>query len=255
MPSSLSTRATAIQFKQVSVHLVTSADQPPATILQHIDGEIAQGSITMLIGPSGSGKSTLLSLCNLLLTANEGEVSVQGTLVHDWQINQLRRTVGMVFQDSPMLPGTVRDNLLTASRLHQLPVDDPVQWLERVGLSSDLLERQASELSGGQKQRIALIRTLIGQPAIVLLDEITSALDPSSVQHIEQLLLQLNRDKGTTLVWVTHHLEQARRIGQYIWYLENGRLVETGTADKMLSHPQTDAARQFLSSTQENPTL
>lgn len=244
----------AIHFKQVSKSMPTSADQPPALILNNISGTIQQGSITMLIGPSGSGKSTLLSLCNLLLTADEGEVWVQGKPVQDWQINQLRRTVGMVFQDSPMLPGTVRDNILTASRLHQIPVDDPAQWLKRVGLSADLLERQASELSGGQKQRVALVRTLANQPDIVLLDEITSALDPSSVQHIEQLLVQLNREKGTTLIWVTHHLEQVRRMAQQIWYLEQGQLVETGNADTMLSQPQTETARQFILSAQENPT-
>ncbi|MEW4371860.1 ABC transporter ATP-binding protein [Paenibacillus kandeliae] len=244
----------AIEWKQVYKSFPTSTDQPPALILNNISGKIQQGSITMLIGPSGSGKSTLLSLCNLLLTADEGEVWVQGKPIHDWQMNKLRRTVGMVFQDSPMLPGTVRDNILTASRLHQIPTDDPVQWLERVGLSADLLERQASELSGGQKQRVALIRTLVNQPEILLLDEITSALDHSSVQHIEQLLMQLNREKGTTLIWVTHHLEQARRMGQQIWYLEQGQLVETGSTDKMLSNPQTEAARQFILSAQENPT-
>ncbi|WP_046212610.1 ABC transporter ATP-binding protein [Paenibacillus wulumuqiensis] len=236
----------AVQFQNVNKSFPGPDQSAPVPVLRQISGTIPAGSITTLIGPSGSGKSTLLSLCNLLLTPDEGSIRIQGQDIHSWPITRLRRTVGMVFQDSLMLPGTVQDNLLTASRLHGTDSGDPARWLEQAELPSSLLSRPAQELSGGQRQRLALLRTLVGQPDILLLDEITSALDPSSVKVIERLLLQLNEVRGTTLIWVTHQMEQARQVSQYTWFLQDGRLVESGPAAAFFAQPQTTEAQRFL---------
>jgi len=243
--NSVISSAAAVQFQNVSKNF-PGPEGASVPVLRQISGQIDSGSITALIGPSGSGKSTLLSLCNLLSTPDEGSIHIQGKDIHSWAITELRRRVGMVFQDSPMLPGTVEDNLRTAHRLHGTDIGSPAEWLEKAELSATLLSRPAQELSGGQKQRIALLRTLAGRPDIVLLDEITSALDPSSVRVIEQLLLELNRQQGTTLIWVTHQMEQARRIGQHIWFLQDGQLLEAGDASAFFEHTQTEEAQHFI---------
>jgi len=109
-----------------------------------------------------------------------------------------------------------------------------------------MLQKNVQDLSGGQKQRLALARTLVNRPSILLLDEITSALDPSSVREIEELILSIHKAENTTILWVTHDLEQARRVGTECWLIVNGELVEQGTKDEFFSSPKDDRTKQFL---------
>ncbi|KAE8558781.1 ATP-binding cassette domain-containing protein [Paenibacillus polymyxa] len=234
----------AIEFNHVTKYFTGSGQQ--RAVLNGITAKVPRGKITTLVGPSGSGKSTLLSLCNLLLTSDEGEVSVLGKLITEWEIPDLRRKVALVFQDAPMLQGTVLYNLQTVERLHGTVLEDPVGLLERVGLTRDLLEQKAQELSGGQRQRLALARTLANRPDILLLDEITSALDPASVKEVEELLLQMNKEEGTTMIWITHHMEQARRVGHETWLMINGRLVEQADTETFFNNPQHSETRKFV---------
>jgi putative ABC transport system ATP-binding protein len=217
------------------------------TILESLSGEILPGKIVTVVGPSGSGKSTLLSLCNLLLTPDAGEVYVNGEETRKWNPVQLRRYAGLVFQSPVMFPGTVLDNIEFGPKLRQEKVCDPGQYLQEVGLSVDLLSHEAGSLSGGQKQRVALARVLANEPQVLLLDEVTSALDFSAASEVEDRILEIQGQRNVTVVWVTHHLEQAKRVGDLTWLVANGRLIESGATGDFFSDPKEEITRQFLS--------
>lgn len=215
-------------------------------VLRDVTGHIEQGSITAVIGPSGSGKSTLLSLCNLMNTPDEGEVLVFGKEVRSWDVKELRKTAGLAFQSAPVIDGTVRDNLLLAEKLHQTQVYTPEELADFTDLPHELLDRNAKELSGGQRQKVSLARTLANPPSILLLDEITSALDPASVLVIEKLMTSWHQQKKLTVLWITHNLEQAERISDTIWFMADGRLLEAADTKTFFNDPQHEAARALL---------
>lgn len=125
---------------------------------------------------------------------------------------------------------------------------NPEAFLRSVGLPEDLLRRNAGDLSGGQQQRVALARTLVNNPEILLLDEITSALDPNATRDVEEWILRTHQERHTTLLWVTHNLDQARRVGQYTWLLVQGRLVEAAETVRFFGDPAKDETRRFLRS-------
>lgn len=232
----------AVEFRSVTTCVPGTREK----ILNGITGIVPSGTVLNLLGPSGSGKSTLLSLCNLLLTPDEGTVYILGKEVRDWQIPELRRTVGMVFQTPTMFAGTVLDNLLLGSQLRGETLSNPEHFLEQVGLPASLLTRDARELSGGQKQRIALARTLINDPEILLMDEITSALDPGAAREIEELIRNILSQHHKTVLWVTHDMEQARRIGQATWLIVNGEVVEAAPTKTLFENPANPITRRFL---------
>jgi putative ABC transport system ATP-binding protein len=237
-------QSSVIEFHGVEKRFVEG--EVTRTILKNISGNVPQGQILALVGPSGAGKSTLLSLCNLLLTPDAGQVVVLGKEIREWSIPELRRTVGMVFQSATVFPGTVYDNLNLGPKLRGEKLEEPKRWLRALDLSEDWLSRNAEELSGGQKQRIALARTLINRPKILLLDEVTSALDPTSTQIVESLIEDWRKDAGGTAVWVTHHLRQARRQSAETWFLEDGELVESGPSEALFTNPKDERTRAFL---------
>ncbi len=234
----------AISFQQVFTSF--SIKKERSTVLKNITATVPKGDIVALIGPSGSGKSTLLSLCNLLHTADSGEVLVEGVNVLNWNVTELRRKVGLVFQSPTMFPGTVRENLALARRLQGSTLNDPESLLINVGLSPDLLDHDASDLSGGQKQRIALARVLSTEPHALLLDEVTSALDPSAARNVEEWILQIHAKERTTMLWVTHHLEQAQRVSQWTWLMVDGHLIEATETKRFFSSPQSEHGQLFL---------
>lgn len=234
-----------VEFRNVEKKFVEG--DTTRTVLKSVLGEVRQGETLALVGPSGSGKSTLLSLCNLLLTPDSGEVYILGREVREWSIPTLRRTVGMVFQTPTVFPGTVFDNLNLGPKLHGETLKDPEKWLEAVDIPGDWLSRTAEELSGGQRQRIALARTLVNEPKILLLDEVTSALDPVSTQVVESLIAKWKEDTGGTVLWVTHHLHQARRQSSYAWYLQDGELIERAETTEFFDNPTDERTQAFLS--------
>ncbi|PKR85480.1 ABC transporter ATP-binding protein [Heyndrickxia camelliae] len=234
----------AVELRRISKSF--SANGKVEKVLNQINGTVQTGAILNILGPSGSGKSTILSMCNLLLAPDEGEVYIHGKEVRKWNIPELRQKVGIAFQSAPMIPGTVLDNLMLPANIHQMTIHHPEQYLNKVGLPTSMLQKNVQDLSGGQKQRLALARTLVNRPSILLLDEITSALDPSSVREIEELILSIHKAENTTILWVTHDLEQARRVGTECWLIVNGELVEQGTKDEFFSSPKDDRTKQFL---------
>jgi putative ABC transport system ATP-binding protein len=178
--------------------------------------------VTAVFGPSGSGKSTLLRLCNRLEVPTSGRVLLRGQNVAGLDPLRLRRRVGMVFQRPTPFPGTVAENLLSASPRADRAEMETV--LTRVGLTGSWLERDATALSGGEAQRVCLARTLITQPEVLLLDEPTSALDESAVGVVERTVLELAR-VGIAVLWVTHDAEQVQRVADRVLRIEAGRCV------------------------------
>lgn len=216
-------------------------------ILQHISGRFIKGKITTLVGPSGAGKTTLLKLCNGLISPTAGTIMLNNKALTAIEPTVLRREVGMALQAAPMITGTVYDNLQLPRKLANQPLtrDEAIASLASVGLSANLLDQQADELSGGQRQRVSIARTLINKSSVLLLDEITSALDRSAVAEIEELIVELNKKYGVTIIWITHNLQQAISLSHEVWVMIDGELVQTG-APTILTTPTNERVRQFV---------
>jgi putative ABC transport system ATP-binding protein len=202
------------------------------TVLDGITTSIADDGVTVLAGPSGSGKSTLLRLCNRLDAPTSGTVRFRGDDVAGLDPLRLRRQVGMVFQRPTLFPGTVHENLLVAEPA--LSERAARAALELVGLPHSFLERTGDDLSGGEAQRACIARTLVTRPEALLMDEVTSALDPTHRRGIERLAWRL-AEEGTPVVWVTHDLHQAERVADRTIVLDQGRIADERTAERFLS--------------------
>lgn len=216
-------------------------------ILNDITGSFPQGRITTLVGPSGAGKSTLLKLCNGLISPANGEIFIKDKAIGEYDPVELRRMVGMALQSAPMISGTVYENLNLPLELQgqQLLKEEALELLEDVGLKSDLLERKVKELSGGQRQKVSIARTLVNKPEILLMDEITSSLDRASKLEVEELISKINRKYNTTIIWITHNLQQALEIGDYTWVMMDGQVVETGESS-LLEDPHNSRVNEFV---------
>ena len=231
----------ALQFRNVDYCI------NDVQILKGITGSFPKGTITTLVGPSGAGKSTLLKLCNGLITPTSGDIFIEAKHISTYDPIALRRHVGIALQSAPMVKGTVFQNLALPFELQgkKLTEQDAIEMLEDVGLSGDLLHRKTDDLSGGQRQKVSIARTLLNRSEILLLDEITSALDRNSLHEIEQLIVNINRKYGSTIVWITHNLEQAISIGNFTWVLIDGKVMETGDSD-LLKSPTNALVKQFV---------
>lgn len=231
----------AIAFRNVSYQ------DGNMNILNSIDGYFRKGKITTLVGPSGAGKTTLFRLCNGLISPTSGEIVVYSKNINEYIPTELRKKVGLALQSATMISGTVHKNLSLPRTLvgETLPEDEAEELLTRVSLDKDLLKRKATELSGGQKQKVSIARTLINRPKILLLDEITSSLDRVSRHDIEELIVKINQEYDVTIIWITHNLEQAIRIGHDTWVMMQGELVETGPSSLLLD-PTNEKVKQFV---------
>lgn len=201
-------------------HVVVETDG--GRILDGIDALVADRGVTALAGPSGSGKSTMLRLCNRLEVPTEGRVLYRGDNVAGLDPLRLRRSVGMVFQRPTLFAGTVRDNLEVAEP--GLSEERCAAALDRVGLDRRFLDRVGDELSGGEAQRACLARTLVTEPEVLLMDEVTSSLDDASGQVLERLAREL-AESGVPILWVSHDRDQIERIADEMILLERGRVV------------------------------
>ncbi|MFB1100135.1 ATP-binding cassette domain-containing protein [Terribacillus sp. JSM ZJ617] len=216
-------------------------------IIHDITGAFTKGKITAIIGPSGAGKTTLFRLCNGLLSPSGGNILIDGKEIITFDPVSLRRHVGVVLQQAIMLEGSVRDNLALPLQLSEkeLSDDEAERMIQLVGLEPDILNQNSRDLSGGQKQKVSIARTLLNEPGILLLDEITSSLDRVSRQDIENLMKRVNRENGTTIIWITHNLEQAKTVADEVWVMMNGTIAEAGPI-AILDHPENDAVKHFV---------
>ncbi|MFJ7936769.1 phosphate ABC transporter ATP-binding protein [Sporosarcina sp. NPDC096371] len=216
-------------------------------ILKKITGSFPKGKITTLVGPSGAGKTTMLKLCNGLISPTAGDIFIDDVSVLDYDPIELRRHVGIALQSAPMIKGTVFQNLALPMELRgqQLTEQEAIRILDDVGLDKHFLQQKTNDLSGGQRQKVSIARTLINRSNILLLDEITSALDRASLREIEELIVKINRQFGVTIIWITHNLEQALAIGDYTWVLKDGHVVETGDSD-LLTSSTNEFVKRFV---------
>lgn len=196
-------------------------------ILDHVSLEIEQGDCVSLVGASGSGKSTLLKLCADLLTATEGELYYKDKPYKDYNPLNLRKKISYCVQLPYLFGDTVYENVAFPFEVRREKVDtDRInQLMGTFGMDESFLHKNIHSLSGGEKQRIALARNLMYTPEVLLLDEATSALDPETAEKVEKYIQSLNT-QGTTVVWITHNIEQSQGIFHKRIKMANGRIVE-----------------------------
>lgn len=221
-------------------------------VLKNINISVKKGEVVVIIGPSGCGKSTLLRCLNGLEEIQEGEVLLDDQVVNPNKKNlsKNREKIGMVFQSYDLFPHlTILQNVTLApikvkKRNRREVEKEALELLERVGLKSKK-DDYPRQLSGGQKQRVAIVRALIMHPEVLLLDEITAALDPEMVREVLDVVLDLAKE-GRTMVIVTHEMQFAKAVADRVIFLEGGRIVEEGEPKKLFEKPETDRLQRFL---------
>jgi ABC-type polar amino acid transport system ATPase subunit len=220
-------------------------------VLKGIDQNVEEGEVLCIVGPSGSGKSTMLRCINRLEEPTGGEIFIDGEAVTDKNVDAMRTKMGMVFQSFNLFPHkSVLENL-TIGPLNVKKADKKeseekaMMLLERVGLAEKAHEYPRN-LSGGQQQRVAIARALAMDPEVMLFDEPTSALDPEMVGEVLDVMKSLARE-GMTMIVVTHEMGFAKEVADKVIFMDGGYIVEQGTPDAVLNHPQMDRTKDFLS--------
>jgi polar amino acid transport system ATP-binding protein len=221
-------------------------------VLADIDLTVHPHDVICLIGSSGSGKSTLLRCLNLLEEIDDGVIRFGGREISDPRVDRraVRREIGMVFQAYNLFPHlTVLDNCtLAPRRVHGVPKAEAEQrardLLEQFGLA-DQAEKHPDRMSGGQQQRAALVRALCTRPTLLLLDEITAALDPELVGDVLRIVRDL-AEQGTTMILATHEMAFAREVASTVCFLDEGRVCEQGVPEQIFSDPTQERTRRFL---------
>lgn len=222
------------------------------TALDHVSLTVEKGEVVCVIGPSGSGKSTLLRCLNALEDIQEGSIEIEGLRIdrQHKDIHKIRLEVGMVFQQFNLFPHL---NVLANVNLAQMVVRGrsreeatriSTELLGKVGLI-DKIESFPNQLSGGQKQRVAIARALAMNPKVMLFDEATSALDPEMIGEVLEVMKQLAHE-GMTMLVVTHEIGFAREVAHRILFIEDGKIVESGPPQELLSSPKNQRTREFL---------
>ena len=221
-------------------------------VLDRVDLTVDEHAVVALIGASGSGKSTLLRCVNLLERVDEGSIAVDGELVTNGKVdtNALRRKIGIVFQAFNLFPHmTVLENVVLApvktGRASTAEARTRARdLLARIGLS-DKADEYPDRLSGGQQQRVAIVRALAMEPKLMLLDEITSALDPQLVSEVLALVRELAQS-GMTMILATHEMSFCKEVADKVCFLDGGRILEEGPPERIFSAPEQTRTREFL---------
>lgn len=243
----------------LEVQNLTKSYEKGNIVLNNISFSLKKGEVVVVIGPSGCGKSTFLRCLNRLEEIDSGTISLNGKEIstENNKVNEIREKIGMVFQSYELFPNmNIMKNLILAPTLVQKrnkeeAKSEAEKLLQRVGL----LEKKNSyprQLSGGQKQRVAIVRSLIMHPQILLLDEITAALDPEMVREVLQVVLDLAKE-GMTMVIVTHEMEFAKAVADRVIFMDKGVIIEEATPEEFFTNPKSDRVKQFLNTfTYEN---
>lgn len=221
-------------------------------VLKGVSLQVERHELVCLIGASGSGKSTLLRCVNALEGISDGEIRIDGDVVSGpgVDVNRLRRTVGMVFQSYNLFPhmSVLKNITLAPMRVGKMgraeAEERAMELLDRVGMR-DKATSYPDALSGGQQQRVAIVRALASNPQILLLDEITAALDPELVGDVLDIVRELAED-GMTMMLATHEMSFAKEVSTQVCFLHEGRILERGTPQQIFDHPQEERTRQFL---------
>jgi polar amino acid transport system ATP-binding protein len=221
-------------------------------VLDGVDLEVFPGQIVAVIGSSGSGKSTVLRCVNLLEDILDGQIFLEGVEISEPDVDQdkVREQIGLVFQSFNLFAHLSILENITLALIHvkKTPKAEARQkalsWLERIGLA-DKADSYPDKLSGGQQQRTAIVRAVAMEPKVLLLDEVTSALDPELVGEVLSLIKDL-KGTGTTILMATHELSFAREVADWVIFLENGKILEQGEAKDFFDNPKQPRTKEFL---------
>jgi polar amino acid transport system ATP-binding protein len=221
-------------------------------VLEDISITVPEHTATVFIGASGSGKSTLLRCINLLEQIDDGVIRLDGADITNPSVDpdEIRRKLGMVFQSFNLFPhmSVVENIILAPMRVHsksrEQAIEDALELLGRFGLR-EKAEQYPDRLSGGQQQRVAIIRSLAVQPRLLLLDEITSALDPVLVNEVLSTVRDL-KEHGMTMLLATHEMGFAKQVADEVCFLEHGRILEWGKPEEILENPKKPQTKEFL---------
>lgn len=229
-----------IEYKHVALRY-TDTD-----ILKDVNLRIEDGEFMVLVGPSGSGKTTMLKMINRLLEPTDGNIYMDGKRIKDYDERELRLSTGYVLQAIALFPNlTVAENIALIPEMKgwgkERVASKTVELLEKVGLpASDYADRKPHELSGGEQQRVGIVRAMIGEPKILLMDEPFSALDAISRKQLQALTKDLHKEFGMTTIFVTHDTDEALKLGDRIAVLEEGEIVQVTDPKTILDQPAND---------------
>lgn len=215
-------------------------------ILKDVNLHIEDGEFMVLVGPSGSGKTTMLKMINRLLEPTDGNIYMDGKRIKDYDERELRLSTGYVLQAIALFPNlTVAENIALIPEMKgwgkERVASKTVELLEKVGLpASDYAYRKPHELSGGEQQRIGIVRAIIAEPKILLMDEPFSALDAISRKQLQSLTKDLHKEFGMTTIFVTHDTDEALKLGDRIAVLQEGEIVQVADSETILAQPTND---------------
>ncbi len=221
---------------------------------------IKEGEFFVLIGPSGCGKTTTLKMINRLISLTEGYIYFKGQPISDYSVYEMRWDMGYVLQQIALFPHmTVKENIAQVPQMKkwsERKIDERVdELLTMVNLDPQIYKsRKPDELSGGQRQRIGVIRALAADPPVILMDEPFSALDPISREKLQDDLIELQRKIKKTIIFVTHDIEEAMKLGDRLCLLNEGHIEQIDTPQGFINHPQNDFVKQFIGDKAQLPT-
>ncbi|WHY75498.1 ABC transporter ATP-binding protein [Neobacillus sp. WH10] len=231
---------------------VTKRYQDGTSAIRSINLEIKEGEFFVIIGPSGCGKTTLLKMMNRLIELSDGTIFVDDKKISDYNIHELRWNMGYVLQQIALFPHmTIEENIAIVPELKKWSNEKIRQrtdeLMEMVGLPPEKYRgRKPKELSGGQQQRVGVIRALASDPGILLMDEPFSALDPISREKLQDDILELQRKINKTIIFVTHDMQEAIKLGDRICLMKDGEIVQVGTPKEIINRPVNDFVRDFV---------
>ncbi|HEM3684633.1 TPA: ABC transporter ATP-binding protein [Streptococcus suis] len=236
-----------IDYRNVSLTCKVSGP-----ILKNLTFDIQEGEFFVLIGPSGSGKTTTLKLINRLIEQTDGDILFQGKRLKDFNLRDLRLETGYVLQQIALFPNmTVAENIALIPEMKGLNKEETLkksrELLTKVGLDPDsYLDRLPKDLSGGEKQRIGILRAIIANPKVLLMDEPFSALDPISKGQLQDLIKDLHEEFKMTTVFVTHDMDEAVKLADRICLMKAGEVVQLGTPDELRNQPANAFVSEFM---------
>lgn len=237
---------TAIEFKNVK------KEYNDKVIIENFNLKIASGEFLTVVGSSGCGKTTILKMINGLIIPNSGQVLVHGQCTQKVDLIQLRRNIGYAIQGSVLFPHmTVAQNIAYVPNLLNKSDKKRTQqavskWMDIVGLDDDLSQRYPSELSGGQQQRVGIARALAASPDILLMDEPFGAVDEITRTSLQDEILRIHQQEKITIVFVTHDINEALKLGSQVLVMDQGKIIQLGTPQEILEHPKSEFVAKLI---------